>query len=74
MENKKDEACQVSETFLDRLRIEERELHEKMIGLSKGVASGKVPASEQEILNLQLSAMTTYAYVLKLRIARAQNQ
>ena len=64
-----DEAYDVSETFMDRLMIEEKQLHERMIALGKVIGEGLVPESEEEILNLQLSAMTTYAYVLKVRIS-----
>ena len=65
-----DESYVISETFLDRLMIEEKNLHKKMIDLGRAIDEGKVPESEEAILNLQLSAMTTYAYVLKIRIGK----
>ena len=62
-----EEAKDIS-NWLDRLKDEEKQLHTKMIALGKALKENKIPSDEVGMLELQLSSMTTYAYVLKLRL------
>ena len=66
-----DESYKIAETYMDRLMIEGDELSEKIIKLQKALNTpGTVPATEEGILNTQLSAMTTYLNILTMRIKR----
>ena len=60
-----------SETYLDRLRIEDSELTIKMEKLSDALANDTVPENQREILGKQLDAMSAYSQILTVRIANA---
>lgn len=61
-----------NETFLQRLKIEEKELGEKIVALNNALSkddfSGKVGYTQFELLNIQHSAMLAYRRVLNIRI------
>lgn len=61
------------DAFLERLINEEKELGEKILGLSKALNSDrfadKVGKYQFELLNVQHGAMITYRRVLIMRIA-----
>lgn len=65
-----------SETFLDRLIIEEEELGKKIVGLSKGLNSDgfaeKVGEYQFELLSIQHSSMISYRRILTMRIKDIQ--
>lgn len=66
------EALVKKNAFLERLINEEKELGEKIVGLSKGLNSDgfaqKVGDYQFELLNLQHSSMITYRRILTMRI------
>ena len=59
-------------TFMERLILEEKELGDKIVGLSKGLQSDgfaeKVGEYQFELLSLQHSTMVAYRRVLLMRI------
>jgi len=63
----------VTESFLDRLIREEKELGEKIVGLNKGIHSDgfaqKVGEYQFNLLCLQHSTMIAYRQILVMRIA-----
>lgn len=61
------------ETFIDRLNIEGDELMDKISKLQSALVNKKVPVAEEDILGLQLSAMTTYLNILTMRMKKLQS-
>jgi hypothetical protein len=66
------ESFHTSTTPLDRMKVEERELEEKIVALSKALNSDgffdKVGSTQFHLLTAQHSAMCTYRLILRMRI------
>lgn len=59
------------QTWLDRVKEEESELTIKVNKLKEALDQKKVPADQEHILKMQLSAMISYQQILLTRIKAA---
>lgn len=69
-----EEAYKVSETYVDRMKIELADLNEKICKATKAIYTlGMVEAKSRSALSEQLSAMRGYAEILYWRIYDAES-
>lgn len=65
-----DKAYKVCETYMDRLKIEESDLDDKVTKLKTALFEKTVPEKSMEILKGQLRVMTEYLDILNQRISK----
>ena len=66
-----EKAYRVSESHVDRMKIEEEELKKKLQGLyafTKGDLFKKLPSRKQVLMSEQYKAMSDYHWILTMRI------